>query len=291
MSNEILHTPVPGADPCGADLRWEQAFMEASQALDQAISDSNQDATIEGEQLESDSITFDDVIDMVERLSEQTKDIRLLVTYAEAMWRGHGLTAFAEAMEDLVAVMTTWPDPDTGVHPRGDPDDGDLSERAAPIGRLMSRVPELAATVGWGPAPVGVAERQAASATLGAVFENWGERLEAICGPSLVSPREGRQALAPLLGVEGPDLDPDAVGEQAESGAQMSPSADAWEMIERSAELMVRQDHHSPAIPVLHMLMLWRTLGITEVADVMRQSGVTLEQLLESIKRQTEGGQ
>lgn len=288
MPNEILRTPVPGDDPCGADLRWDQVFLEASQALDQAINSSGE-LIVEGQQVESDIVTFDDVIGMVENLSERTKDVRLLVIYAEAMWRGHGLAAFAEAMEDLVTVLTTWPDPDSGVHPRADPDDGDLGDRAAPIGKLMNLVPMLAATVQWGSAPVEIPERRAASAILRAVFENWSERLEPICGSSLVSARESWQALAPLLGVESPDSEEG--GEQAAQAAQVQPSADAWEMIERCAELMVQQDHHSPAIPVLQMLMLWRSLNITEVADVMRDSGVSLEQLLESIKRQRKGDQ
>ena len=286
MPNEFLHTPVPGDDPCGADLRWDQAFMEAAQALDQAISD-NRDAIVEGEQLQSGTVTFDDVIGMVEALCERTKDVRLLAMYAEAMWRGHGLVAFAESLEDMVAVMTTWPDPEVGIHPRVE--DGDLGDRAAPVGRLINRVPELAATVGWGEAHVGIAERQAASATLGAIFESWQERLEPVCGPELISPRDSREALAPLLGVESPE--PDADAEPGEAGVQARPSADAWEMIEHAAEAMVRQDHHSPAIPVLRMLMLWRSLEITEVADVMRQSGVSLEQLLQSIKQQIEGDQ
>ena len=269
------------------DLRWEPEFQELIQALDLAVS-ADREGIIEGAQQESNVATFEDVVNMAETLSGKTKDTRVLAIHAEAMWRGHGLAAFAEAMEDLVAVVSTWPDPDSGVHPRADPEDGDLGDRAAPIGRLMNSVPGLAATVGWGSNPIEIAERQAASAALIALFDNWSERFETACGPSLALPRESREALAPLLGVESQEQD-DATAEQAQPGVQARPSADAWELIELSSELMIKQDHHSPAVPVLRMLMSWRSLDITEVAEQMKPSGVSLEQLLESIKRQLGG--
>ena len=286
MPNAILQAPVPGDDPCGADLRWEPEFQALTQAMDLAVN-ADQESVIEGAQQESRVATFDDIVTMAESLSGQTKDTRVLTIYAEAMWRGHGLAAFAEAMEDLVAVLSKWPDPDSGVHPRADPDDGDLGDRTAPIGRLMNSVPRLAATVGWGSKPMEVAERQAASAALLALFDNWRERFETSCGPNLALPQESRQALTPLIGVESQAQDPAA--EQAQPGVPARPSADAWELIELSSELMIKQDHHSPAVPVLRMLMSWRSLEITEVVDQMKRSGVTMEQLLESIKRQIEG--
>ena len=50
---------------------------------------------------------------------------------------------------------------------------------------------------------------------------------------------------------------------------------------------MTRQDRHSPALPVLQLLAGWRSFDIVEIADAMKQSGISLEQLLESVKKQT----
>ena len=51
---------------------------------------------------------------------------------------------------------------------------------------------------------------------------------------------------------------------------------------------MVEQDHHSPAVPLLRLLAGWRSLEIIDIVEKMKASGVTLEQLMESVKRQTE---
>ena len=73
-----------------------------------------------------------------------------------------------------------------------------------------------------------------------------------------------------------------------EPGALASaPAVSVWDLIDRAAEQMTRQDRHSPALPVLQLLAGWRSFDIVEIAAAMKQSGISLEQLLESVKKQT----
>ena len=73
--------------------------------------------------------------------------------------------------------------------------------------------------------------------------------------------------------------------ETAETFAAAAP-ADAWDLVQRAAEAMAVQDRHSPALPVLRLLLGWRAKDIIEIADAQRDSGVTLEQLLDSVRNQ-----
>ena len=285
MANPVLLEPVPGDDPCGPDLQWDQDFLALAQALENLNSPSG---VIAGTVLGELETTYSDVVDDAESLSKRTKDLRVLGIYAEAQWRDKGFAAFAEAMEDLASVVETWPDPDAGVHPRADPDDGDLLERAAPLAKLLGRVPTLAATAGFG-ADLTIAQRLAAGSSVRVIFEQWESRFEPAFGMDLPSARDAWKALQDMLGglVAPPEADG---GEDDESAAMMvmPEPVDAWDTVERAAELMAEQDRHSPALPVLRLLSSWRTLGIMEIATAMKQSGVSLEQLLESIRKQAE---
>ena len=51
---------------------------------------------------------------------------------------------------------------------------------------------------------------------------------------------------------------------------------------------MVTQDHHSPALPILRMLMGWRDLDIIQIAEQMKSSDLSLEQLFDAIQKQNE---
>ncbi len=293
MAVEALIAPVSGADPCGSDLEWDPAMIQLDQAMSAALAQN--EAVVEGEQIGADGPSFEGIIRIAEELSARTKDIRVLCIYAEACWRDQGLPGFAEAMEALAAVIETWPDPATGVHPRADEEDGDLGARAAPLGRLMYQLPVLARTVGWGTERPEQAVRVATGQLLRQVFETWEERLGPALGPSLPSQREawgalqsfaaeaqqGESALeaADAGGAEGePNLAGSASGEAA---------ADPWELIDRALKRMTVIDRHSPALPILQLLLSWREVGIMEIAESMKGSGITLEQLLESIKAQT----
>ena len=294
MSNPVFVAPIEGEDPCGPDLRWDPQFVEVVQAFDLAKSESGS-LVVGGELASADSPTFKSIIIMVEKLSKKTKDLRLLAMYVEASWYEQGMGGFAESFEDLVVMLETWPHPGEGIHPRADEDDGDLGERNAPLGKLLNAVPFMVSTIGWGK-KYSDSDKTGIDATIKGIFNSWTDRLEPAFGRDLPPRGEALKALQKLLVQVVPVAKAKDGGDSAEATAVVSEAiamaqpapVDAWDMIAGSAEAMARQDHHSPAIPVLSLLLSWRSLGITEIADGMKASGVSLEQLLESIKRQSQ---
>lgn len=284
MPNPAILAPVAGDDPCGPDLRWDPDFQELSQAME--LAGGAGDSVLDAELTTSDAPSLAEVITGAEALCVRTKDLRVLAMHAEASWRHQGLAAFVDSLEDLVAVAVAWPDGAEGVHPRADPDDGDLGERSAPVGKLLNAVPVLANTVGWGTSPPPFSAQQVAGARLKSVFDAWSDALEPALGPDLSPARDAWRSLSPLIATADTGAEDPEAADGDTAGAAVPPPADAWDMIARAADLMVQQDHHSPSIPVLRMLTLWRSREITEIADLMRPAGVSLEQLLESIKQQ-----
>ena len=285
MANPTFLTPVAGDDPCGPDLRWDPAFIGLVDALAAAAAE-DEGSVLEAEVRQPDRRTFDEIVGMAAALSARTKDVRVLAVHAEASWRDGGLAAFADAMEDMAAVLETWPGPADGVHPRAG--DGDLGERAAALGRLLHRIPALAASIGWS-ADTTMQRKVESSTTLRGVFGRWKDRIEPAFGaadlPSATDAWKSLQGL--LVAPEGPDGLADGTEVPAAEPGTPAPAVDVWDLVDRAAEQMVRQDRHSPALPVLQLLAGWRTLDIVEIADAMKQSGISLEQLLESVKKQT----
>ena len=280
MPNPTILEPVAGQDPCGPDLRWDDEFLGLMDAF--AAAEAQGAASIvEGELAESTGRAFDEVIDRAVALSTRSKDIRVLAAYAEASWRQGGLAAFAQAMEDLVAAQERWPGADDGVHPRAD---GDLGERIAAMGRLLNRVPALAATIGWG-SPLDVADRRACAATLQGVFGAWDERLKDVFDGQPPSAKKAWRELEGLIERELAARD-QTDGDTPSGSTEPPREVDAWDLIDQALCRMGAQDHHSPALPLLRLLSSWRSLGIIEIVDRMHGSGVTLEQLMESVKRQ-----
>lgn len=290
MAIPDLASPVSEGDPCGPDLRWDPEFQRVTHALDTAMAGQDE-AVVDGERAVTDTVTFADVIDLAGALSRRTKDLRILAIHAHASWADGGLVAFADAMEAIVGVVEAWPDHAEGIHPRADEEDGDLGERAAPMGRLLNRVPELASTIGWG-AEVEVSQQVRTAETLEGIFDAWSRRLEPAFDHDLPSCREAWAALRKLL-EEIPSSRAET-GEQDAAGAGPGPEPlarreeNAWDMIERAADLMVTQDHHSPALPILRMLMGWRDLDIIQIAEQMKSSDLSLEQLFDAIQKQNE---
>ena len=282
MPNPIFLTPVSEDDPCGPDLRWDTDFLALGDKFAAAAAEGAA-AVVDGEVEAAPEGAFDEVAELACSLSERTKDIRVLAIHAEATWHQGGLAAFADAMQDLAGALETWPGAEDGIHPRADEFDGDLGERAAALGKLLNQIPPLCATVGWG-GQVGDAERVASAGLLKDVFGSWTARLEPAFGTDLPSSVEAWRALQALVGtVAAPAADDETAGDAA-----VPPPMDAWDLVDQALERMVEQDHHSPALPLLRLLSSWRTLGIIDIADRMRGSGVTLEQLLASVKQQTQ---
>jgi len=285
MPNPIFLTPVSEDDPCGPDLRWDADFLALGDKFAAAAAQGAA-AVVDGEVEAAPEGAFDEVAELARSLSERTKDVRVLAIHAEATWHQGGLAAFADAMQDLAGALETWPGAEDGIHPRADEFDGDLGERAAALGKLLNQIPPLCATVGWG-GRVGDAERVASAGALKDVFGSWTARLEPAFGTDLPSSVEAWRALQALVGtVAAPAAAAD--DETAGDAVAVPPPTDAWDLVDQALERMVEQDHHSPALPLLRLLSSWRTLGIIDIADRMRGSGVTLEQLLASVKQQTQ---
>ena len=287
MATPNILAPVAGDDPCGPDLRWDPEFLGLSDAMSALVSQ-DEGTVIDAEISRSDGRSFEEIVDMAIALSSRTKDLRVLTVYAEASWYHGGLCAFASAMEELTTVVQTWPGFDDGVHPRADEMDADLGERTAALGRLLHRIPTLAAIVGWGRA-VGDEAKAGGGATLKSVFGAWKERFEPAFGADLPSSTDAWRSLQKLVG----SIVPADAGDGADDAAAgsmvvASPATDAWDLLERAHEQMILQDHHSPAVPVLRLLIKWRSLEIGGIADLMKPSGISLEQLLDSIKKQTQ---
>ena len=289
MADNAILTPVPGDDPCGTDLQWDADFMAFADAFSRILGEDHTNV-VEGERVGEKLPSLDDVVADARRLSARTKDMRVLAVYLEAMWQDAGLPAFAEALVDIVTVAETWADPGTGLHPRADPDDGDLSERIAPLAKLLRRIPEIGATVGWG-MQASQEQQDEARERLRSVFGDWTARLEPAFGPDLPSPREAWEALRKIVGeVERPEGESEDEGRDVDTATRRTPSMDAWDAIERAMTLMVEQNRHSPAVPVLRLLLGWRELDLVEISQRMRTAGISLEQLLDSIKSQLDAG-
>ena len=285
MPNEKLLAPVSGDDPCGPDLRWNHEFIELMDGLAAAVS-KGEGSVLDAEVAQSVAASFEEIVHKAAELSAKTKDVRVLAVHAEASWRDGGLAAFAAAMEDLAVVVEIWPGPMDGIHPRADASDGDLGERGAALRRLLNRIPSLTATIGWG-GDVDNRQKAESSAMLRGVFGRWRERLEPVFGADLPSPADAWRSLQGIAVESAVSGGPLSEAAAAASDDGVAPVAvDVWDLIDRAVEQMSRHNRHSPALPILRLLSSWRSLDIVEIADSMKASGVALEQLLESIKKQ-----
>ena len=283
MVEEALLVPIEGDDPCGPDLRWDPAFVALGRSLAAAVARDDEQSVLDAELARADTPTYEDIAEMARALCARTKDLRVFTVYAEARWRDRGLVAFAGAMETLASAAERWPGPRDGIHPRAAEEDDDLGERAAALGKLANTIPALVDIVGWGEPPE-ISARADCANLLKGVFDAWTARLEPAFGPDLPSPRSAWTALRTLIGTEAL---PVTAGESPVEVATAEPArADAWDLVERAADAMAGQDRHSPALPVLRMLAGWRSLDIIDIAGVLKRSGISLEQLLESINKQ-----
>ena len=288
MANAKLLEPIEGDEPCGADMRWDADFIQFIQDFEALKSHQNEGVgVIEGELAGSNILSAEEILNKAEDLCTKTKDLRVMALYVEGCWYDGGLGAFAEALEDLVTAIQTWPDINEGIYPRADEDDGDLSERLGPVSLLLRQIPALANTIGWGEKQPEISERQRISDILKGIFNSWSKDTgDAFEGdpPSCIN---ALKSLKPFLD-EGGAAPTEATAETG-GEATMQVSADAWDLIERAAEVMALQDRHSPALPLLRLMSKWRVASLIEISDQMKVSGVTLEMFLESIKKQQMG--
>ena len=103
-------------------------------------------------------------------------------------------------------------------------------------------------------------------------------------GSSLPSVTDAWVALRPFAPSVAEDIDEATEMAQDEDTPTLARTVDPWELLERAEELMQVSAPHSPALPVLRMLLRWREKDIIDVMVAMRGAGLTLEQLLEAIR-------
>lgn len=283
--------PISEEDPCGPDLRWDAEFMRFNSMVESLLIQMEVDDTDDEDGDEAvDQTTFSpiEVLELAEELLERTKDVGLAVSRAEIYWRSQGLEAFLRAMDDLAKMIKAWAGPDDGVHPRADPEDGDLFERSAGIGKLIRSIPILTKTKGWGVNTPDLEVQNELKVIAEDIFTKWEDLFGTALGDGIPSAREAWQAIKMLL--PGVGATSEGGGDQLQqtgvAGQALAPViVDAWELLDKAVDRMKEQDRHSPSIPLLRMILSWRDMGIEEIADVMKQSGVSLEQTLDSIRR------
>ena len=283
---DLLLTPISEEDPCGPDIRWEPEMLRLSNSFANAVRRS-EGAVVGAETVALQIASFDDIRDDALALSRTTKDVGVLAIYAESSWRHLGLAGFARAMDAAVKVMEKWPDPNRGVHPRADEDDGDLGERGAALGRLVRQIPELVVTVGWGAESDTISSEETA-ATLTRIFEAWTARLDACFGSDLVPPKDAWRALQGLLAGVGSRSADGESGEAASSDGKIPQTApvDVWALVDLTIARMSEQNRHSPALSLLRLVSEWRDLELTEISERMKTSGVSIELLMDAVRKQ-----
>ena len=287
-----LLTPVSGSDPCGPDRRWDPEFTSLLSDFEAATADT-EGAVVGAETADDAGVSLDSLLVRADGLLATTKDIRVLSIRAEVAWRQRGLEGFHDALEDMLQLLARWPDPREGIHPRADDEDEtDLGERAAPLAKLLHRVPSLAATVGWGNTPESP-ERLTIAARLQDLFASWTSRTQAALGGDAPTATTAWRALlavlAPVLTHAGHDdageADRGEERTEAATARGIAPESDAWDVLERACELMAKQSPHSPAIPALRVVASWRNLDILELANRLKPSGITLEAQLDAYRK------
>ena len=147
MTGEELLQNVTENDPCGANLQWDPAFIDLRSAMEKVSSETGD--VIDASKASPEAKPVVEIVAMADALLRETKDLRVLTMRAELSAQAKGLSGFAQAMEELAQVVEKWPDPQHGIHPRADESDGDLCERAAPLGKLVYGLPGLIATTKW----------------------------------------------------------------------------------------------------------------------------------------------
>ena len=279
---DFLLAPVSDDDPCGPDLRWDPEFTSLVNALVQSLAGSK-GAVSTDEDGVPDPSDLSGLLKRTQAFSSRTKDLRLTCLLAQGAWLCFGLAGFADGIEAVVESAAAWPDAASGVHPRAEEGEDDLVERAAPLGKLLHRVPSLCATVGWG-ATVDPSVRADVSARLRVLFGAWSQRLEPAFGPDLPPVSEVWRVLSGLLGAA--PATP-AEGDDAAPAALELPGVapDGWDLLQRALERLVEQHPHSPAVPVLRMLASWRDLDLLQIAERLGQAGLKMDAFLDALRK------
>lgn len=288
--------PVSADDPCGPDLRWEPDMLELVTRFSMLLEDG--EGVVVGARAASGRVSADDLLQSTIHLLARTKSILVMGVYAQVRWILDGLGGYAEAMDELVRSVEAWPGPDDGVHPRADPDDGDLGERESALARVLANVPRLAATLGWGKLEE-PPERARAAATLRGVFTRWQSRLSGALAEE--PPPDAQTAWRAIRSIRGFE---DSLGESGEAATEPDPEEeassphpipraphDAWELVALAAERMQEQSPHSPAVLMLRLVLGWQGMDLAQISEASRSANgqMGIDQMMDWAKKQISG--
>ncbi|RZI79177.1 MAG: type VI secretion system protein TssA [Rubrivivax sp.] len=110
--------PLPDADaPCGADLEYDNTFLELAQAAT---------GKPETQFAPAEPPDWRQVQDISQTLFERTRDLRVAMLWARAHVQTEGLRAAPDSLRLLVGLLDRFWDT---LHPLPDPDDGDVYAR------------------------------------------------------------------------------------------------------------------------------------------------------------------
>lgn len=110
--------PLADADaPCGADLEYDNTFLELSQAAQ---------GKPETQFAPAEPPNWREVQDISQSLFERTRDLRVAMHWARARVQLEGLRALPDALRLFVGLLDRFWDT---LHPTPDPDDGDAYAR------------------------------------------------------------------------------------------------------------------------------------------------------------------
>lgn len=139
LSLGSLAEPLPGAEPCGADLELAcdeeyASFMAAADGLLPATFFSGED----GRPFDRTTVDFASQYKVIARLGERTRDLRLLVLLAKLRILDRDLAGFTTALEAIAALLDRYWE---AVHPRGEA--GDFALRMVTVQSLDDMVPVI----------------------------------------------------------------------------------------------------------------------------------------------------
>ncbi|MGE5451245.1 MAG: type VI secretion system protein TssA [Acidobacteriota bacterium] len=138
MNQEVLLSPIAGAQPCGEDLSFSTEFDQIAEMRRE------DDPTLDqGEWVTSLKVAdWPGVAQLCTRLlSERTKDLRLAMWLTEAWSLTQGYPGLHHGLQLCTALCEQyWPD----LHPQAE--DGDMEQRVGNISWLLQRLVHLADT-------------------------------------------------------------------------------------------------------------------------------------------------
>ncbi len=114
---DSLLSPVPGNDPCGADLEYADPAFAALDRSAQGKPEQQIGSTI----IPAEPPDWKTVGRQAGELFAKTKDLRIAVHFAKALLHTDGLKGFAHGLTAIDRMIQSYWD---GLHPRLDPDDG-----------------------------------------------------------------------------------------------------------------------------------------------------------------------